>query len=159
MDFQQEYQQLLREFRNKPMVLSTSLGGCVTSRMISVVLLQGKFCFQTDRRMRKYRQIMGNPQVALCADNLQIEGICEDVGRPAEHPAFCQLFQSCFPSAFRRYSLLEDERILSVTPTRIGRWRYIDDIPYVELFDIAQEQYQLMPYFPDPDPHFSVSAG
>ncbi len=57
----------------KKMVLSTSHNDIVTSRMMSIVLIEGVFYFQTDITFRKYEQIKNNPKVSLCIDNMQIE--------------------------------------------------------------------------------------
>lgn len=57
------------------MVLSTSLNDVVTSRMMSVVLINKKIYFQTDRTFRKYRQLKENPRVSLCVDNMQIDRV------------------------------------------------------------------------------------
>ena len=46
--------------------------------------LEGSLYFQTDKGMRKYKDIKGNPNVALCFSNIQLEGICEEIGRPIE---------------------------------------------------------------------------
>ncbi|MFQ7174659.1 MAG: pyridoxamine 5'-phosphate oxidase family protein [Thomasclavelia ramosa] len=48
--------------------------------MMSIVVLNKKIYFQTDRTFRKYKQIKENPQVSLCIDNIQMEGYCEQVG-------------------------------------------------------------------------------
>lgn len=102
--------------------LSTSLHDLVTSRMMSIVVLEGRLFFQTDRTFRKYEQIKGNAHVALCADNFQIEGECKEVGRPVENPDFCRAYEKYFHSSFQRYSGLENERLFAVTPTFIERW-------------------------------------
>lgn len=128
------------------MVLSTSHGGRVCSRTMSVVLSGGRFYFQTDRMMRKYRQLVDNPQVALCKDNLQVEGLCEELGHPLEHEVFRQRFSSCFPGSFTAYSSLSDERLFVVSPLFIQRWLYDDGIPYVERFDFIDRQYSKTAY-------------
>mgnify|MGYP005768225687 CR=1 FL=1 len=126
---------------SRVMVLSTSLNDIVTSRTMSVVMLEGRLFFQTDRTFRKYEQIKKNPHVALCADNIQIEGECEEVGRPLDDPAFCLAYERYFPSSFRSYSMLENERLFAVTPSLVERWRYVDDIPYMERFDVETRNY------------------
>ena len=83
--FEDIYKAFLQEFgKGKKMVLSTSLQDHVTSRMMSVVQREGIFYFQTDSEMRKYKQLSGNPRVALCIENIQIEGLCREIGRPPE---------------------------------------------------------------------------
>ena len=49
---------------SKKMVLSTSLENKVTSRTMSVIIVNEKFYFQTDKAFRKYEQIRGNPNVS-----------------------------------------------------------------------------------------------
>lgn len=128
------------------MVVSTSLHDRVTSRMLSVVLIDGKFYFQTDRTFRKYRQIKGNPRVALCIDNMQIEGQSEEIGVPMENAAFCKMYRECFKNSFERYSALENERLFAVMPTFIERWCYIDGAPYLETFVLENGVHTLTPY-------------
>ena len=65
---------------SKKMVLSTSVDNHVTSRMMSVIIIDGNFYFQTDRKSRKLEQIAENPKAALCVDNVQVEGECREVG-------------------------------------------------------------------------------
>lgn len=71
--FLDSYNNFLVDFgKGKLMVLSSSKNDKVTSRMMSVVQSDGLFYFQTDKTFRKYYQLVNNPQVALCVDNIQI---------------------------------------------------------------------------------------
>lgn len=55
MEYQTAYEALWRELgESRKMVLSTSLDNLVTSRMMSVVIMDGRLYFQTDRTLRKY---------------------------------------------------------------------------------------------------------
>lgn len=65
---------------HKKMVLSTSCKDKVTSRMMSIIVLNNMFYFQTDINSRKANQILSNSYVALCVDNIQIEGVCKNAG-------------------------------------------------------------------------------
>lgn len=64
------------------MVLSTSAENRVTSRPVSVVVINGKFYFQTDKSYLKCRQLKINENAALSFENFSIEGKCRDIGRP-----------------------------------------------------------------------------
>ena len=130
----------------RKMVLSTAHNNRVSSRMMSVVKLGGELYFQTDITMKKYSELSENSNVALCIDNIQIEGICSEVSRPLENEAFCEVFQKCFKGSFDAYSALKNERLFSVKPLYIERWLYIDGVPYIEAFDMAARQYSLEPY-------------
>ncbi len=140
--FEEKYLEFWRNFgESKKMVLSTSFDNIVTSRTMSIIQSHGKLYFQTDAALRKYHQLKNNPHVALCIDNIQIEGICMEIGSPAENADFCDAYKACFPSAFRRYTMLENERLFVVTPTFIESWVYIDSIPYIQILDIKNRKY------------------
>lgn len=147
MGFQEEYTKFYKEFgESKKMVLSTSLNDIVTSRTMSIIVLDEKIYFQTDKTLRKYRQLKGNSNVSLCIDNIQIEGYCEEVGRPLENIEFSHAFKKHFLSSYTSYTSLKNERLFEVIPTRIERWLYIDSAPYIEIFDVANKRYSLNQY-------------
>lgn len=145
--FSDKYAAFLADFgRGRKMVLSTACDNAVSSRMMSVVQLDGVFYFQTDVTFRKYRQLVGNPNVALCIDNIQIEGVSEELGRPTDDAQFCELFRECFRGSYDAYTALKNERLFAVRPTYIERWIYDGGIPYIECFDIAAERYEISRY-------------
>lgn len=146
--YQEKYQAFLSEFgKGRKMVLSTSENDKVSSRMMSVVLKNGLFYFQTDMTMKKYRQLCENHNVALCIDNIQIEGVCIEIGRPVENKAFCEHFQQCFKGSYDAYTALQNERLFVVKPTFIERWIYKDGNPFIERFDTEAEKYEINQYF------------
>lgn len=132
--------------KGRKMVLSTSENNRVSSRMMSVVQIDGIFYFQTDIKMNKYHQIIANNNVALCIDNIQIEGICEEIGHPLKNDVFCNAFKECFKGSYDAYSSLKNERLFSVKPLYIERWIYKDAVPYIETFDMNSQQYSFERY-------------
>lgn len=146
-EYQTAYAALWRELgESRKMVLSTSLDNLVTSRMMSVVIMDGRLYFQTDRTLRKYGQLKGNANVALCADNVQIQGRCEEAGHPLENEAFCQAYRKHFPGSYEAYTALKNERLFVVAPTRIERWVYLDGVPHLEAFDVVNRRHSLTRY-------------
>lgn len=145
--FQNNYQELLSEFgKGRKMVLSTAENDKVSSRMMSVVQIDGLFYFQTDMTLNKYRQIASNHNVALCIDNIQIEGVCAEIGHPLKNAAFCECFKECFKGSYDAYTSLENERLFVVKPTYIERWIYKEGIPHIETFDISSQIYKISEY-------------
>lgn len=145
--FSQKYGTFLSEFgKGRKMVLSTSENNRVSSRMMSVVQIDGIFFFQTDITFNKYHQIISDPNVALCIDNIQIEGICEEIGHPLKFTPFCNVFQECFKGSFDAYSSLENERLFAVKPIYVERWIYKDGVPYIETFDKKTQEHMLSKY-------------
>ena len=69
----------------RKMVLATAGADGPSARMMSVIVREGCLYFQTDRTMRKYRQLAARPRAAFCVDNWQLEGECTLLGHPAQH--------------------------------------------------------------------------
>ncbi len=146
-----EFEVKCREFfeqvgNHRTMVLSTSLNDKVTSRMMSIIVMNGKFYFQTDTTFRKYEQIQGNPHIALCADNIQIEGVCREIGRPQDNSELCKLYREHFSVSYELYSELRNERLFEIIPTYIQKWIYENDNPFVEALDFENEAYRKQEY-------------
>lgn len=85
---------------HKSMVLSTEQNSIIHSRMMSVICFNGKFYFQTDKSFRKCKDIEFNSNVALCTDNIQIEGIARQIGSQKDNIEFCRCFEKASPKAF-----------------------------------------------------------
>lgn len=145
--FNDKYNAFLIEFgQGRKMVFSTSENNRVSSRMMSVIQFDGMLYFQTDITMKKYRQIKSNRNVALCIDNIQIEGICEEKGCPLDNSQFCDIYQKCFRGSFDAYSSLKNERLFVVKPLFVERWIYRNGVPYIETFDVENKQYNYKEY-------------
>ena len=122
-------------------VLATSHNDRVSARKMSFIIKEGLFYFQTDITFHKYQDILTNKNVALCIDNIQIEGICKEIGHPLDHQDFCHDFKTHFLSSYENYSHLKNERLFVVKPTFIQRWNYIDESPIIEQLYINEEKY------------------
>lgn len=137
-----EFQHLWSEIGSSDiMVLSTCADNRVTSRPMSVVVIDGKFCCQTDRRYLKCSQIKANPNVALCVNNFSIEGQCHVIGRPLENSFFVEKMKECFPDAVSRWSELPTECVLEITPKLISAWSYDKNKPFIERWDFESISY------------------
>ena len=131
---------------SRKMVLATASENAVTARTMSCVITDSCFYFQTDRASRKYHQLLRNPHAALCCENFQIEGVCRELGWPPDFPAFCSAYERHFPSAYRRYTHLSNERLFSFCPTLAKRWIYEQDEPYELVLDFKDRTFQKIRY-------------
>lgn len=147
MNFAERYKKLLDFISDhRVTVLSTSLNDVVTSRMISVIGINGKFYFQTDSQMEKYTQIVNNANVSLCFDNISIQGTCKTAGVPADNKDFCDLYAKYFRNAYDLYTHLDNEVLLEITPSVIKLWSYEDNCPYREVYNITDKTYLKQKY-------------
>ncbi len=146
-DFEEKFAHFIKEFGvSQRMVLSTSYHDNVSSRMMSIVLIDNKFYFQTDKNFRKYEQLTRNPNVSLCIDNITIEGRCKEVGKPSDNAMFTDIFRKEYSSAYERYTNKEDEVLFEVRPIYIQRWIYEEGVSFIETFDIPSMEYEMREY-------------
>ncbi|WP_459811340.1 pyridoxamine 5'-phosphate oxidase family protein [Hominimerdicola sp. 21CYCFAH17_S] len=88
------------------MVLAACAENSVTSRAISVVVIDGKLYCQTDERYLKCQQIKANPNISLCVNNFSLEGNCRIIGKPYDNEFFITAMKRYFPDAVLRWSKL-----------------------------------------------------
>lgn len=145
--FENKKEEIFLNFGNsKNMVLSTSYQDKVTSRMMSVIIFDGEFYFQTDKHFRKYNQIKNNPNVSLCCDNISIEGVCTELGKPLDNQKFNELYEKHYNYSYRQYSSLDNERLFKVIPKYIQMWTYENSKPYIEILDLKSKEYRKIQY-------------
>lgn len=131
----------------KILVLATSSENRVTARNMSCIVIDNKVCFQTDKTFLKYEQILNNPNVALCADNIQIEGIA----KIKEHPfnegnkEFVEKFEKYYKGSYDIYSHMKNEVVIEVEVIFVTLWKYEDRQPYRDCLNVktknAYRQY------------------
>ncbi len=125
--------------QNNKMVLATCSDNRVTARMISIINDGMRIFCQTDRNFIKYRQITENPNVALSAGNIQIEGIAKITGHPFENRFFNEAYKLAHRSSYETYSHLKDEVVIEITPHLVTFWKYSDgQKPYRDFIDIKK---------------------
>lgn len=124
------------------MTLSTCSENRVTSRSMSVVVIDGRFYCQTDENYLKCRQLSDNPNAALCYKNFSVEGICRIIGKPTEFDFFIKAIKKYYRLAAERYSVLKTECVLEITPTLVYSWNYALDKPYMQYWDFKNMLYR-----------------
>lgn len=124
------------------MALSTCADDRVTSRPVSVAVINGKFFCQTDEGYLKCRQIRKNPNAALCFDKFSIEGICRIIGKPREHDFFMDRMKKYYPNAVRMWSDTPGECVIEITPKLIRLWDYELSKAYMEYWDFVNLSYR-----------------
>jgi general stress protein 26 len=143
MDFKKESEKFFKCLgASKLMVLATSENDRVTARMMSCVIIGGNIYFQTDKKFDKYAQISANPNVALCIDNIQIEGTASFLGHllSDENKVFAAAYKRHHRGSFNTYSSLPDNVLIKVVPTKVTLWKYGLKQVYRLFFDMVNEK-------------------
>ncbi|MCJ7471512.1 MAG: hypothetical protein MUP02_01700 [Actinobacteria bacterium] len=128
--------------KNTKWILATSLKDKVTARSMSIINNELTIYFQTDKRSRKYQQIVSNNNIAIAHDNYQIEGIAQICGHPISNgnEFFYKKYKSVHKSAFERYSFLKDEVVIKIIPELVIIYKYINSLPYKDYLSINEEK-------------------
>ena len=125
--------------------LATVAGNHVTCRTVFTVNVGLKLYFQTDTRLTKYKQLSANPNVALCRDHVQIEGVAKDMGHPLtpKNQYFCDLYKRQHPQFFDIYTAVPTQSVVEVIPTLMTTWHHDKENGYRNfLMIIARKAYR-----------------
>ena len=128
--------------KNPIWVLSTSLNDYVTSRPMSIVHIGLDVFFQTNTCYVKHEQMKANKHVALCSQNISIEGIAEDIGdwSNGDKAEIMELYKSKHKNSFDAYGMLNGQTVYKVTPVKIKLWKYVDGKPTREVLLVVEQQ-------------------
>lgn len=126
----------------KIMVLATSYKDKVTARNMSCIIINKKIYFQTDKTFLKCYQMSKNHNVALCVDNIQIEGIAKVMQHPfaEENKKFIDIFKEKYKGSYESYSHMNNEVVVEIEPTYITLWKYENAQPFRDILDIKKNK-------------------
>ena len=150
MEFQAAVEQFYQKLgRKKIMALATSLNDHVMVRNVSVIIHEGKILFKTDQNFRKTKQLIENPQVAICYWGVQIEGIAVNHGLVAdqEDDSFRALYQKYWEKSYNAYPHKDSEILIEVVPKLVEFWDQDEDDRGFQLFiDFEQKTAEIEQY-------------
>jgi uncharacterized pyridoxamine 5'-phosphate oxidase family protein len=123
---------------SKIMALATSSQNHPTVRLVSCIVYKNKILFQTGTDLIKYKQICENNNVALCVDNIQIEGIANIIGKTNDkhNKEIMETYKEYYKTSYETYSQNEKEILIEVIPMKIVKWDYENGKPYRIFIDI-----------------------
>lgn len=116
---------------SKIMALASSLDDYVMVRNVSCLFYDDKIYFKTDKNFRKTKQLLENPNVALCWSGVQVEGTALNKGLVVEEPGrrFEEGYKKYLWESYNKYSHEDTEILIEVSPR------------YVEIRDTSEEGY------------------
>ena len=125
MNFEAAVQKMFDMLGNsKIMALATSKNDHVFVRNVSCVFYDNKIYFKTDKNFRKTKQLLENPQVAICWDGIQVEGIAVNKGLVVaeEGRRFEQAYRKYLWGSYNAYSHEDSEILIEITPKFVEIW-------------------------------------
>ena len=133
----------------KIMALASSVNDYVMVRNVSCLFYDKKIWFKTDKNFRKTQQLYQNPQVALCWNGVQIEGIAKNKGLVVDEPdrRFEKLYKEHLWGSYNKYSHEDTEIIIEVTPKFVEIWDTSEDNYAFQIFiDFEKESVDVRQY-------------
>lgn len=99
--------------------LATSLNDRVTVRTVTYVSDGLDIYFLSCNHHTKCIQINGNPKVAACIDNVQIEGKAQILGNPTSenNKKYADIYRKKLPEIYKYFAPKPEMVIVKITPT------------------------------------------
>lgn len=121
--FENEIRQLLKN--QTTMSFATSYKDRVTVRTVYVIPIGLKLYFLTRESSTKFKQLLKNDNVAVCKENIQIEGVGNILGHPTEDHNQ-EVIHYCLDHGyddFKKYMKYKNAVLVEVEPKKIGLWK------------------------------------
>ena len=126
-------------------VLATSFDNRVTARTVTYASKGLDIYFMSWGHHKKCVQIRGNPKVALCRDNMTMEGLEEILGNPLDekNKEYAEIYRNKFPRDFAGFARIPGMVLVKVTPTFIVSWVRIENRFFLEHLDLENKRAYL----------------
>ena len=131
------------------MALASSLDDYVMVRNVSCLFYDEKIYFKTDKNFRKTKQLLANPNVAMCWSGVQVEGIAVNKGLVTDEPGqrFAEGYKKYLWQSYNKYSHEDTEILIEVVPKYVEIWDTSDDGYAFQLFiDFEEKQIEIKLY-------------
>lgn len=131
------------------MALATTADDYVMVRNVSCLFYNDKIYFKTDKNFRKTQQLFKHPQVAMCFNVVQVEGIALNKGLVVDEPGrvFAKLYKEYLWGSYNAYSHEDSEILIEVTPQFVEVWDTDENNYAFQMFiDFKQETVEVIPY-------------
>lgn len=131
------------------MALASSLNDYVMVRNVSCLFYDEKIYFKTDKNFRKTKQLLENPNVALCWSDVQVEGVAQNKGLVVDEPGrkFEKGYKKYLWESYNKYSHTDTEILIEVTPKYVEVWDTSEDGYAYQLFiDFENKSVEVKPY-------------
>ena len=120
-------------------MLATSKNDIVTARNMSIISVSNKIYFQTSKLMEKYDQIISNANVALCTNNIQIQGIAKDIGSWSQNQNLLELYKKNHNNSYELYGKMRTQTVIEITINNIKKWDYKDGKQFICYINFINE--------------------
>lgn len=133
LDYEEMKAKIIGQLKNqKDIVLATCVDGKVTARTVYCISNDLQVYFMTSKAYTKYKQIVKNPIVAMCFNNVQIQGRAVILGHPSNDENK-EILEKCKHDnkEFMHWSKYKNTVLIRIDITEVECWNnngreYID---------------------------------
>jgi general stress protein 26 len=126
-------------------VLATALDNRVTIRTVTYATKGLEVYFMSFGHHKKVAQMRDNPKVALCNDNVNIEGVAEILGSPLDEKnrEYTELYKKKLPRDYAGFAHVPRMVMVKVTPKFIVSMVRIEKKLHLEHLDLKNKRAYL----------------
>lgn len=146
LDYERARERVLEFLEGKHAItLATSLADRVTARTVSFANDGLTILFMSWGHHTKCVQIRGNPRVALCRDNVQIEGVAEILGGVLDerNKRYVDILRNKYPENYALFAHEPGMVIVRIIPTSITLFDKSDGQFCLKCLDVESERVHL----------------
>jgi general stress protein 26 len=146
LDYEEKIKEVIKFLESEEsdtMVLATSFEDRALARNVLIFSRGLELYFFTWGHSRKCQQIRKNPNVALCKDDMKIEGMAEILGGllKEKNKEYVDFMRSKAPESIENWEKYPGMVIVRVKPTRIVYGsRTINDNAYLDFIDLENKK-------------------
>lgn len=123
LDYEEMQEKIIAKIADRrDIVLATCDKKRVTARTIYCISDKFDIYFLTSKAYLKYKQIEKNSNVALCFDNVQIEGIAENLGHPSQVDNESIMKKAETHKQFMEFVKYKNTVLIKIKITRVEMW-------------------------------------
>lgn len=133
----------------KIMAIATSVNNYPMIRNVSCIFYNNHIYFKTDKNFPKTKQLLENPQVAMCFHGVQVEGTAKNKGLviDEEGRVFEKKYKEYLWGSYNAYSHLDTEILIEVTPVFVEIWDDDENGNAYQIFiDFKKQSVEVKPY-------------
>jgi len=134
--------ELMKELgKEKYIILSTTMNNEVRSRLVDFVNNELEIGLFSWISTRKIHDIKNNPHVALCVNNLQIEGRATVyIDSLARCKKLIELYKQKLPETYNKFRKLNDTCFITIEPTLLIMMKYENSSLFLYHLDVVNDK-------------------
>lgn len=134
---------------HKIMAIASSNDDYPMIRNVSVVIIDNRIYFKSDKNFKKTKQLLNNNKVSLCFHGLSFEGVAINKGLLVEkdNKFFIEYYEKYWQTSYNAYIHEDSDILIEVVPKQAEIWDQDEnDYAFQIIIDFEKEEVKLINY-------------